>query len=305
VLRFNQSNGIINHSYCLFYRFISPLQLQIPRQEQIVTEIGIIGAGNMGASLVRGLIRSGKMIPEMVSVFDVDASKVAMLADELGIKRTATLEEAISPETGALILAVKPQIMGDILDSIADSVHSELVVISIAAGISTNFILSHLGGPARVIRVMPNAAAMVGESASALCLGGVADDSDMKMALGLFSAVGAAVVVDEKMMNAVTGLSGSGPGYLFLVMEAMTDGAVLMGLDRPTARALTVQTLIGAAKMASVGNTSFSELKDRITSPGGTTIAGLQVLERSGLRGVFMEAIAAATKRAQELDSVK
>jgi pyrroline-5-carboxylate reductase len=270
-----------------------------------LTEIGVIGAGNMGAALVRGLVGSGKAIPEMITVFDVDASKVEPLAKELGIKRAATMEDAVTPETKAVILAVKPQIMGDVLDSIADNVHSELILISIAAGISTSFILAHVGGPAKVIRVMPNAAAMVGESASALCAGGTADEADMKMALDLFSAVGAAVVVNEKMMNAVTGLSGSGPGYLFLVMEAMTDGAVMMGLDRPTARALTIQTLMGAAKMAAKGNTPFSELKDRITSPGGTTIAGLQVLERSGMRGVLMEAIAAATKRSQELDSAK
>jgi pyrroline-5-carboxylate reductase len=305
VLRSKKGNGITNHHHCLFYTFISPLQLHGPRQEQILTEIGVIGAGNMGAALVRGLVRSGKAMPEMITVFDTDASKAESLQSELGIRRAATMEDAVSPETTAVILAVKPLIMGDVLDSIADSVHSELVLISIAAGISTSFILSHLGGPARVIRVMPNAAAMVGESASALCMGGVADDSDMELALGMFSAVGTAVVVDEKMMNAVTGLSGSGPGYLFLVMEAMTDGAVMMGLDRLTARALTVQTLMGAAKMAAAGNISFSELKDRITSPGGTTIAGLQVLERSGLRGVFMEAIAAATKRAQQLDSAK
>lgn len=270
-----------------------------------MTEIGVIGAGNMGAALVRGLVKSEKAMPDMISVFDVDTARVESLAKELGIKRVDAMEDAVSPETRAVILAVKPQIMGDVLDSIADSVHSELVLISIAAGISTNFILGRLGGPARVIRVMPNAAAMLGESASALCKGGVADDSDMKMALGLFSAVGTAVVVEEKMMNAVTGLSGSGPGYLFLVMEAMTDGAVMMGLDRPTARALTVQTLMGAAKMASAGNSPFSELKDRITSPGGTTIAGLQVLERSGLRGIFMDAIAAATRRSQELDAAK
>jgi pyrroline-5-carboxylate reductase len=241
----------------------------------------------------------------MITVFDVDATKTLPLSEELGVKAVAQLEDAVTSETSVVILAVKPQIMGPVLDALAPRVHSELLLVSIAAGVSINFILSRLLTPARVIRVMPNAGAMVGESASALCKGGLADDSDLQMAMDLFSAVGTAVVVDEKMMNAVTALSGSGPGYLFVVMEAMTDGAVAMGMDRPTARALTIQTMMAAAKMARSGTPAFSELKDRITSPGGTTIAGLKALERAGLRGIFMDAIEAATKRGYELDAAK
>jgi pyrroline-5-carboxylate reductase len=152
---------------------------------------------------------------------------------------------------------------------------------------------------------MPNAAAMVSAGATAVCKAGTADDKDLAAAVDLFNAVGSAVMVDEKMMNVVTALSGSGPGYLFIIMEALTDGAVLMGLDRPTARVLAVQTVLGAATMAASGNITFSELKDRITSPGGTTIAGLQVLESGGLRGLIMGAIEAATFRAEELQASK
>lgn len=270
-----------------------------------MAEIGIIGAGNMGTALVRGLVASGKAMPQTMAVFDVDTVKVQLLERELGIEAVAELEDTVTSATAVVVLAVKPQIMGSVLDAVAHRIHSRLILISIAAGISTSFILSRLSVPARVIRVMPNAAAMVGASASALCKGGVADDSDLQTALDLFSAVGTAVVVEEKMMNVVTALSGSGPGYLFVVMEALTDGAVSMGLDRPTARALAVQTMMGTAKMAEMGSAPFSELKDRITSPGGTTIAGLQVLERAGLRGIFMDAVAAATKRGYELDSAK
>jgi pyrroline-5-carboxylate reductase len=152
---------------------------------------------------------------------------------------------------------------------------------------------------------MPNAAALVGASATALCKGGSADDNDLEKALGIFSAIGLAVPVQESMMNVVTALSGSGPGYLFPVMEALADGAVLMGLDRPTARSLTAQTFMGSALMALSGDEAFSDLKDRITSPAGTTIAGLQVIERAGLRGIFMDAVQAAARRAEELEGKK
>jgi pyrroline-5-carboxylate reductase len=148
---------------------------------------------------------------------------------------------------------------------------------------------------------MPNAAAMVGASATALCKAGAADDADMATALELFEAVGKAVKVDEKLMNVVTALSGSGPGYIFPMMEALTDAAVLMGMDRPTARALTIQTFVGSAILAGSGDVSFSELKDRITSPAGTTIAGLHILEKAGLRGILMDAVKAATQRGEEL----
>jgi len=267
--------------------------------------LSVIGLGNMGYALVRGLVSSAKASPDMIRGFDIDSIRLKAVADEFGIEAAPTLRDTVAPDTEAAILAVKPQIIGEVLESIADRAHERLVMISIAAGISTDFILSKLKGPSRVIRAMPNAGAMVSASATALCKAGRADDKDLAAAVELFRAVGTAVTVDEKMMNVVTALSGSGPGYLFTVMEALTDGAVLMGLDRPTARTLTVQTILGAGTMAASGATSFSELKDRITSPGGTTIAGLQVLEAGGLRGLIMDAIEAATILAEELQTGK
>lgn len=258
----------------------------------------------MGYALVRGLVSSGKALPAMIRGFDIDSARLQAVVKEFGIE-AASLGDIVAPDTDTVILAVKPQIIGQVLKSIAHQAHERLVVVSIAAGITTDFILSKLKSPARVIRAMPNAAAMVSAGATALCKAGAADDKDLALAVDLFSAVGAAVTVDEKMMNAVTALSGSGPGYLFIIMEALTDGGVLMGLDRPTARALAVQTVLGAATIAASGNTSFSDLKDRITSPGGTTIAGLQVLEAGGLRGMIMDAIEAATIRAEELQTSK
>lgn len=263
--------------------------------------IGFIGAGNMGSALVRGLVGSGGIAGHTISVFDVDRAKVLGLEKELGIRGVERLQDVVGADTDVLVLAVKPQIMGTVIDALAGRIHDELVVLSIAAGISTSFILTRLDKPARVIRAMPNAAAMVGMSATALCKAGTADDSDMEKALRIFSSVGTAVVVDEKLINLVTALASSGLAYIFVIMEALTDAGVRMGMDRPTARDLTVQTLLGAATMAASGNPPFSELKDRITSPGGTTIVGLQVLERAGLRGVLMDVVEAATRQAEVL----
>lgn len=263
--------------------------------------ISLIGAGNMGSALIRGLIMSGKTEGDRITVYDVDAAKVRPLHEEFGVFMAASAAEAILPRTDVLVLAVKPLIVVPVLEEISDRIHNRPLVVSIAAGISTERILSCLPAGARVIRAMPNAAAMVGRSATAFCLGGDADGADAAIALELFSAFGEALVVEEKMLNAVTALSGSGPGYLFAIMEAMVDGGVLLGLDRATARRLTVQTVAGAAAMAAEGGSAFSDLKDRITSPGGTTIAGLQVLERAGVRGILMDAIQAACIRGEEL----
>jgi pyrroline-5-carboxylate reductase len=255
----------------------------------------------MGSALIRGLVASGKAAAETIRVFDVEQHRVRTLENELHVRGVVRVKDVIDDQVSVLVLAVKPQTLGDVLDSIADRVHEKLVLVSIAAGIPTEFILSRLPMPAKVIRAMPNAAAMVGASATAMCKAGTADDADLAAALDLFAAVGVAVRVEEKLMNVVTALSGSGPGYLFPMMEALTDAAVLMGMDRPTARALTVQTFVGSAIMAGLGDASFSELKDRITSPAGTTITGLHVLEKAGLRGILMDAVQAATRRGEEL----
>ncbi|MBI5249617.1 MAG: pyrroline-5-carboxylate reductase, partial [Desulfomonile tiedjei] len=241
--------------------------------------ISVIGAGNMGAALVRGFVGSGKAMPSDIRVYDVDPAKIRPLQEEFGIVAVEGLAQAIESTTEIAIVAVKPQVMSPVLEEIAPHVKAGLILVSIAAGISTKFILSKVGAQAKVIRVMPNAPAMVAAGAAAICRAGDANEQDLDIILDLFSSVGFAVAVDEKLMNVVTALSGSGPGYLFAMMEAFTDGAVCMGLDRPTARALTIETFLGAATMAASGG-SFSELKDRITSPGGTTIAGLQVMER-------------------------
>jgi pyrroline-5-carboxylate reductase len=270
--------------------------------EHIVKKIGILGVGNMGTALIKGLIESGVTIPQMICAYDVDQRKIQELSATLGVIPATSPLEAIRDDTEVLLLAVKPQIIDSAIEAVSEKLSQEILIVSIAAGVSTHRILEAAGFQARVIRAMPNAPAMIQQGATAICKGGSADDNDLGAALELFSAIGQAVVVDEKLMNAVTGLSGSGPGYLFALMEAFTDGGVLMGLDRPTARKLTVQTFLGAAKMAMESGESFSDLKDKITSPGGTTIAGMAVLERAGARGIMMDAVRAATQRGFELE---
>lgn len=263
--------------------------------------IGVIGTGNMGSALVRAIVASGKASGNSIVVYDVDREKTAVLEKDIGTVTASSVADTIRLDTDLIVLAVKPQILVEILDEAAPHINGSHLVISIAAGISTELILSRITGEARVIRAMPNVAAMVGYGATALCRAGKADQSDLDAALDLFSAFGEAVPVEEKMMNTVTALSASGPGYVFIMMEALTDGAVLMGMDRPTARKLAVQMVLGAAIMAQKEDAPFSDLKDRITSPGGTTIAGLQAMERGGIRGILMDTIQAATRRGEEL----
>ncbi|MFH1115476.1 MAG: pyrroline-5-carboxylate reductase [Pseudomonadota bacterium] len=268
----------------------------------MVKRIVVIGTGNMGSALIRGLVNGNMAAPDSVVVYDVDRDKAAALVEELGVRAAENLEDAVNDSVDVVILAVKPQVMDTVIARIAGSITEKHLMISLAAGVPTRFILSRLNKPARVVRSMPNAAAMVGLSATALCTAGMADEEDLQVAMNIFSAVGVAVRVDEKMMNPVTGLSGSGPAYVFSIMESLTDAGVLLGLDRQTARKLTVQTVLGAATIASAESVHLGELKDRITSPGGTTIAGLHVLERSGLGGILMDAVAAASRRGDELE---
>lgn len=265
--------------------------------------IGIIGIGNMGTALVRGLVKSGKAPAENIIVFDVDSDRTRAVGNELGVRTAETLQDAVRGSSDAVVFAVKPQILGAVLDEARPALSKDTLVMSIAAGVTTRFFEDRLGSHIRVIRAMPNAAATIGQAATAVCAGSAATDEDLTFALDLFGAFGIAARTEEKLMNAVTGLSGSGPAYLFIIMESMIDGAVNMGMDRTTAHRLAVQTIRGAAAMADEATASFSELKARITSPGGTTIAGVHALERGGIRGIMMDAVEAATRRGDTLAS--
>lgn len=262
--------------------------------------IGFIGGGNMGEALIRGLIAASLFPAEKVFAFDVIESRVKYLEKEFTIRGCRDIAELA--ESGSIIvLAVKPQVISNVLNTLSAHLSHKPLVISIAAGIALSTLEGPLPDDTAVVRVMPNTPALVQKGASALSRGKAVTDAQMEMSLALFRAVGKAVEVEEKLMDAVTGLSGSGPAYVLLIIEALIDAGVLMGLPRQAARDLVVQTVAGTSMLLEITGKHPAQLKDMITSPGGTTIHGLQVLESYSVRGALMECVEAASKRSTEL----
>ncbi|OIP88732.1 MAG: pyrroline-5-carboxylate reductase [Syntrophobacteraceae bacterium CG2_30_61_12] len=262
--------------------------------------LGFIGGGNMGGALIKGLTAAGLPRPDQILVHDVDRDRLRDLESSYGVKAVDSLTDLVATAT-IVVLAVKPQVMNRVLTELKGRLPHRPLIISIAAGVAIDTIARGLGEDLPIVRVMPNTPALVQESASALARNAAVSDHQMEQALKLFEAVGVAVAVEEKLMDAVTGLSGSGPAYVLQFVESLIDGGVLMGLPRPIARKLVVQTVFGTARMILETGRHPAELKDMITSPGGTTISGLQVLEAAGLRGAIMDAVEAATLRSREL----
>lgn len=262
--------------------------------------IGFVGGGNMGEALIKGFLRSSLLKAEQVGVFDVDADRVRLLQDRYGVRGFEQLVD-LAGESQVILLAVKPQTLQDVLTQLRGHLTGLPLVISIAAGISLAQIEDGLPEGVPVIRVMPNTPALVMEGAAALSRGAAATEEQMQMALRLFQTAGKAIEVEEKWMDAVTGLSGSGPGYVLYFLEALIDAGVLVGLPRATSRELVLQTVKGTVSMVMETGKHPAELKDWITSPAGTTICGLQVLEERAVRGAVMRAVQAATLRSQEL----
>src|SRR5207249_2005557 len=269
-----------------------------PAMKQLKT-IAIIGAGQMAEALLAGLQASQVTAPGSLFATDTSAERRDLVKRRFGIQVGSDNREAASWADVSL-LAVKPQSLETALREIAPVLGGKLV-ISIAAGISIERLARLVPSDARIIRVMPNAPALVREGMSALALGPGVTEEDVRFARTLFEAVGRVLVVEERLMDVVTGLSGSGPAYVCLVIEAMADGGVKMGLPRAVAELLAVQTVLGSARMLLETGEHPARLKDRVTSPGGTTIAGLHELERGGLRATLMAAVEAATKRSKEL----
>jgi len=264
------------------------------------TRLVFIGAGNMAEALLRGILAANRMSPVDILVTDVRAERLAYLQTTYGIGISSdNVEAARRAET--ILLAVKPQVMAGVLDDLKGTLSAQQLLVSIAAGISTTSIAEHFPHSVRVIRVMPNTPALVLEGVSALARGQHAEPQDLEAARYLFEAVGKVVVVDEALMDAVTGLSGSGPAYVFLVIEALSDAGVKVGLPRDVALALAAQTVRGAARLVQETGKHPGELKDMVTSPGGTTIAGLHALEQGAVRSALISAVEAATRRSQEL----
>jgi pyrroline-5-carboxylate reductase len=267
----------------------------------VLTEkIGVIGAGKIGSAIARGVIRSGLSAKDNVIASDVSDVLRQAAAQELGIKVTAD-NGALCDFADIIILAVKPQIVDPVAREIAKKVGTKKLLVSVAAGVPLARIEAGLAQGARVVRVMPNIACVVGAGAAGYAAGAHATAADLEKVGAILNSFGVGMVVEEKYLDAVTGLSGSGPAYVFLFMEALADGGVQMGLARDVALKLAIQTVYGAAKMALEGNKHLGELKDEVTSPGGTTIAGLFAMEQKGFHGTVMDAVVQATRRSQEL----
>jgi len=265
-----------------------------------IKRLAVIGGGNMAEALLRGLLDQKLIAPGSVVVTDVREDRLEDLRARYGIETQSKNAEA-ARTAKVILLAVKPQVLPRVLDDLAPVVTASQLVISIVAGVTTAAIEERFRERVRVIRVMPNTPALVLEGASALARGRHATSDDLQEARRLFEAVGRAVVLDEPLLDAVTGLSGSGPAYIFLAIEALADGGVKAGLPRDVAQLLAAQTVLGAARMVLQTGRHPGELKDMVASPGGTTIAGLQVLEQAGLRGALMAAVDAAARRSREL----
>jgi pyrroline-5-carboxylate reductase len=263
-------------------------------------KVGFLGAGNMGEAMIKGLLQAGLVDAKAVCATDVRADRLGQLAREYGI-RTETSNTALVAGSDVVILAVKPQIMGAVLKEIGGAVDAGKLLISVAAGVHTRTLRGQLGKPARLIRVMPNTPALVLEGVTAIARADGLDPGDLETAQQLFGAVGRAVVLDEDALDAVTGLSGSGPAYVAIVIESLADGGVKMGLDRATAMTLAVQTVLGSAKLIRETGLHPGQLKDMVASPGGTTIAGVAALEEGGVRRTFISAVEKATQRSREL----
>lgn len=262
--------------------------------------IGFIGAGNMAEALINGLISSHIVLPASIIASDRNIERLEIIAE--GYKIKAVNSNAwVAEASDITILAVKPQDIAAVLTGIREEIKGKLIV-SIAAGVKTQAISDTLLVPARIVRAMPNTPALVLSGATAMFMGEGCTADDEKVVVMIFDAVGKTVILkDEAMMDAVTGLSGSGPAYVFVILEAMADAGVRMGLPREMASFLANQTVFGAAKMVMDVKRHPAELKDMVASPGGTTIAGLKKLEEGKVRAAIMEAVEAATLRSREL----
>ncbi|KAL3936373.1 MAG: hypothetical protein SGBAC_008301 [Bacillariaceae sp.] len=264
--------------------------------------VGFVGSGMMASALMSGLVAKSIVSgPEAITCSDVWQPSLDK-ANEKGFNATKSNADVIEASKDAVIIAVKPFVVADVCQDIA-KVNSDAVIISIAAGVTLEFLQSKLPGR-RVVRVMPNTPCLVGEAASGFALGTGCTDKDRKVVETIFGSVGVAKEIKEVLLNAVTGLSGSGPAYVYQFIEALADGGVRSGLPRAAALELAAQTVKGAAEMVLVTGTHPGQLKDNVTSPGGTTIAGVEALERGGLRAATIGAVMAATKRSMQLGGI-
>ncbi len=262
-------------------------------------KIAFLGGGNMAEALIKGLLASGAANPEQIFAADVSQSRLEYLKKTYGIAAKTVPDAA--RECGVIILSVKPQVIEGVLKEIAPAIDGKKLVITIVAGITLARVEKAFKSSAHVVRVMPNTPALVLAGAAAIAGGAHAAEDDLTLTRYIFNAVGRSFLVEEKMMDAVTGISGCGPAYMFVILDALSDAGVKAGLPRQLALELAAQTMYGAAKMVMDTKEHPGKLRDMVTSPGGTTIEGLHVLEQGKLRATLMNAVEAATERSKEL----
>ena len=263
------------------------------------TTIGFIGGGNMAEALIKGLLAQGHPAGGIL-VADPSPARQALMRDTYSVGVTAD-NRAVAAGCQLLVLAIKPQMAAAVVPELAGAVTAEYLTVSILAGTATATLERLLGGTPRVVRAMPNTPALVGCGATAICAGRFATAADLETAATLFRSVGTVCTVAEAQMDAVTGLSGSGPAYVFSVIEALADGGVRAGLPHEVALELATRTVLGAAQLVAASGEAPAVLRQKVCSPGGTTIAGLTALEDGGLHATLVEAVARATRRSQEL----
>lgn len=266
-------------------------------------KIGFLGAGNMAGALIRGLLASKAVTSAQLRASDVRQERLGQLQSEHGIQTSVSNVDVVV-WADILVLAVKPQVLAAVLEEVAPRVPADITVVSLAAGVPCAFIEARLPAGSRVVRSMPNTPALALRGATAVTAGSHATGADTSLAVSLFDAVGRTVVVPESLMDAVTGLSGSGPAYVMLVIEGLADGGVRAGLPHDTALLLAAQTVWGAAQLLVESGEHPAKLKDMVTSPGGTTSHGLMALEAAGVRHAMMAAVDAAARRAGELGAL-
>jgi pyrroline-5-carboxylate reductase len=265
-------------------------------------KIGFVGSGNMAESLISGLIHSKLVPPSHLIASDIDTARCDLISRTYQIVTTDSNRMA-AEEADILVLAVEPQVLDEVLDEISSAVQNKTIVVSVAAGYPIERLAQRLSHPknTRIVRAMPNTPSVIGEGVTALAYGKDFPTEDEAIIKALFEPVGKVTVVAEQLMDAVTGLSGSGPAYIYVMIEALADGGVKMGLPRQTAQLLAAQTVAGAARLVLESGEHPGVLKDRVASAGGTTIAGIHALEQGLFRSTLMSAVEVATKRSAEL----
>jgi pyrroline-5-carboxylate reductase len=262
--------------------------------------VSFIGGGSMTEALVAGLLKASLLPPDLIHATDIRPDRRTRLAQRYGVA-VGDDNRSAARQAGLLVLSVEPQVLDEVLSRIGESIGHDALIVSVAAGYPIARVRANLPRPVPIVRAMPNTPSSVGEGVTALAMGPGVQPADREAARALFESIGLVVEVEERLMDAVTGLSGSGPAYICLLVEALADGGVRAGLPRPTAQLLATQTVLGTARLLIEGGVHPAMLKDQVASPAGTTIAGLQKLEEGRVRAAFIAAVETAARRSREL----